>query len=472
MKPLKAKHTAAVMAVLVGLALAWEIAALGFGSEATISELVWDLSQNTVFVFAVAFVCGHWFFPKGKCVNGRAPHRRETPAPAFLAVALSGALAAGCGLLPPINPPRPNPTPTPTPPPDWSCPLASPWCHELVPPAACSTVEQPCVHNPTQDPNHCELAPACPTEPTPPDPPEPPPATECAPVLDPGLSGPPADDELWTKAVDQTLESGFKNSVWQAVAQAKLACPSAWVGDCMAQGPSGIDRGYLLIAKELQKAGIAASQAKYSWGKIQDHLWVRRAPGSLDWNATKLFFYGNGCLITGDGAFTVHGWYTFVGSDPTPPPDPEPPPAGALRVEDVPKFDRFNDLHWLNGWFDATGLVYNGATRSWPTPAHPEGKEHVGYCDAQGFVNRLHCPAAGEGTEERLPRECIAASGKHCEQGGKPLWMGLDGAGNPMPNGVQPHPDNIFKSRCANGAAALKVCTADGAVCSKPASCS
>ena len=64
-----------------------------------------------------------------------------------------------------------------------------------------------------------------------------------------------------------------------------------------------------------------------------DHLWVVRAPNSKDWNATKLFNYGTGCLITADGAFTVHGWYTYTGGTPT----PEPPPVAGCSSPLPPK---------------------------------------------------------------------------------------------------------------------------------------
>lgn len=332
MAPLKPRHTAIAMVTLLGLAVAWEVLTLGLGDRATISEWVWSLTSNPLVPFVAGFLMGHWFFPKSRCVHcGRLPYRRDVPVAFFLALALVGSLA-GCGFLPPINQPGPGPAPTPTPtPPPAACMPGVPWCSDVG--QECSSTDKPCKHNPTQDPAHCELAPACPEEPRPPDPP---PATDCAPVLDPGLSAPPNDDAAWPKAVDQTTPSEFKREVWKAVQRAKQACPAAWVGDCMAAGPSAIDRGYLLIAEELQEAGIAASQAKASSGKIADHLYVRRAPTSLDWNATKLFSYGNGCLITGDGAFTAHGWYTYTGSD-QPPPPTDPPPAGGCTAPLPPK---------------------------------------------------------------------------------------------------------------------------------------
>lgn len=149
------------------------------------------------------------------------------------------------------------------------------------------------------------------------------PTSDCAPALDPGLSAPVAPDSAWSYAADQTADGTWKQSVWNAAIRARAACPEAWNGYCMAAGPSAIDHGYRLIAKQLQLVDIAASQAVVG-GETKDHLWVRRSPSSNDWNGTKLFFYGNGCLITGDGAFTVHGWYTYAGGTTPPPVEPSP----------------------------------------------------------------------------------------------------------------------------------------------------
>jgi len=231
----------------------------------------------------------------------------------IVALAIAGWMPA-CG---PIKPPGP-----PTPPPPEEPATPSPVCE---PPGLVTG----CWHQPPGEP--WQFIP--PTT-------LPQPSGDCSPTLDSKLGAPANDDANWRLAADQSTSNGFKQAVWQAVDQAKAACPAAWAGDCMKAGVSGIDHGYLLIAKELQKSGWSVSQAKDSDGKVYDHLYVRRAPGTFDWNATKLFYYGNGCLITGDGAFTVHGWYTFVGSDPTPPPvEPPPvsPPAGACSDPLPPK---------------------------------------------------------------------------------------------------------------------------------------
>ena len=55
------------------------------------------------------------------------------------------------------------------PPPPPECLPGIPWCHEVD--QSCSLPDKPCKHNPSSDPNHCELAPDC--EAPPPPPPDP-----------------------------------------------------------------------------------------------------------------------------------------------------------------------------------------------------------------------------------------------------------------------------------------------------------
>lgn len=79
---LTAKHTQVFMLVAVGLCLLYEVASLFMGQQATISELVWNASENTVFVFAVGFLMGHWFFPKSRCAwCGQYPFRKGSALP-------------------------------------------------------------------------------------------------------------------------------------------------------------------------------------------------------------------------------------------------------------------------------------------------------------------------------------------------------------------------------------------------------
>lgn len=292
------------------------------------------------------------------------------------AVVLAASMAA-CGVsLPPINPPN-KPTPPPAP---AECMADVPWCHEAG--LTCSTAERPCKHNPTSDPNHCELAPTCGGE----QPPQPP-ATRCQPALDAAHSAPVAEDGEWPLAADQSVDSAWKQAVFGAVREAQAMCPAAWSGDCLSGGAADIDHGYLLISKALQSAGVDASQGRTPSGEVKDHLWVRRSPGSADWNATKLFFYGNGCLITGDGAFTAHGWYTYGGAAPTPPPQP-PPVTGTCPVGPCP------ELTWTEATLpDGWGRDEIGRARM-----HFNSSVYVGRCEDNTLLvtrNEPYCASIG-----------------------------------------------------------------------------
>lgn len=84
---------------------------------------------------------------------------------------LIASLSLSCGGGIPIPQPPPEPPPEPEP-----CLPEIAWCSDVG--QTCSSEVSPCKHNPTQDPNHCELAPTCPVEPEPPEPP-PPDTNEC-----------------------------------------------------------------------------------------------------------------------------------------------------------------------------------------------------------------------------------------------------------------------------------------------------
>lgn len=78
------------------------------------------------------------------------------------------ALIPGCPQPGPGPAPSPTPVPSPTAPPVTQCAelqaeTGFPFCHETDPPMTCGD----CLHNPTTDPMHCEVAAPCPT-PTPP----------------------------------------------------------------------------------------------------------------------------------------------------------------------------------------------------------------------------------------------------------------------------------------------------------------
>lgn len=84
MRRLRASDTGRVMVGLIGLALIYEVMTLAHGDQATISEWVWTMSTNPLFLFAAAFQLGHWFYPKGSCAHcGSKPTAATAESMAF-----------------------------------------------------------------------------------------------------------------------------------------------------------------------------------------------------------------------------------------------------------------------------------------------------------------------------------------------------------------------------------------------------
>jgi hypothetical protein len=73
---LTARHTRWVLLAAGALLLTYEFMTLGMGQNATISETVWALTVSTPLVpFGSGVLMGHFFFPKGTCVNcGHRPY--------------------------------------------------------------------------------------------------------------------------------------------------------------------------------------------------------------------------------------------------------------------------------------------------------------------------------------------------------------------------------------------------------------
>jgi hypothetical protein len=72
------KWTKMFIGALVVLAFGWEFYALIELDHATISEMVWNMSNATPLVpFLFGGLMGHFFFPKGVCVHcGKRPWAR------------------------------------------------------------------------------------------------------------------------------------------------------------------------------------------------------------------------------------------------------------------------------------------------------------------------------------------------------------------------------------------------------------
>lgn len=288
-----------------------------------------------------------------------------------------------------------------------------PWCSDVG--LTCGE----CKHNPTQDPNHCEKAPTCPVE----EPPTPP-VSQCNPILQANMIAPPNADENWNVSGSQDLPQLFRDAVWTAVRGAQSACPEAWNADCLVNGEAGIDHGYLLIVDQLHKAGIKASQAQLG-DRLFDHLWVY--VDGRRWNATKLFNYGSGCLITGNGAFSAHGTYDFVGSTP-----PTPPPSTTTCP-----FAPCPDEVWTQETLPEGWSQDEVGNPRW----HINSSEYVGrYLDNTIVVtrNEPYCAATGQSPMANgvLRASCpmrLPGSGKDDEQVALERWLSggwrLDGVG-------------------------------------------
>jgi len=154
---------------------------------------------------------------------GRRRFSRAGAAPAVVLMLLAGCFGGGGG-----QPPQP-------PEPPWVCPIPAPWCDEVG--QQCSTPESPCVHNPTDDPEACELAAAC-LEPEPPPEPEPEPEPEpgddvCTTRLDgePLMGGPTShqkrvfDATPLLKNMERCRDLGFLIN-----GQPRMRCPAAQEG--------------------------------------------------------------------------------------------------------------------------------------------------------------------------------------------------------------------------------------------------
>jgi hypothetical protein len=190
-------------------------------------------------------------------------------------------------------------------------------------------------------------------------------------------------------------------------------------------GPSKIDYGYKLISKQLQLKSMAASQAVVD-GQKKDHLWIQRSSGSSDWNATKLFNYGDGCLLTSDNVFHIHGWYTYAGGGTQPPPvDPpvDPPSAGGCTAPQPPIYWTAETLPdgWDTGLIGQTRYVMTCVPHGNVVDCTVQNQRACDYCAAIGMGEaggqiRCGCPVRNEcpdtfKCEERVACEAYLTTG-------------------------------------------------------------
>lgn len=282
----------------------------------------------------------------------------------------------GCGWIPF----PPNPQPTPTPPPD-NCPLNGnpssepnyPWCHEVN--QVCSSAENPCKHNPSQDPYYCEEAfpcekPQCVLEDDcdcynihewvacevdPPDPPDPP--QECVFYND-------TDPSHW-KGWDPSQNPAQH---WEEVKKALTL-----VGNTCGQPPM---ESLARIAQLVNDQGVCARVGT-------DAVSVQRKSNKKVFEEWHVVYFGNGCKIDGPNAYKA-AW-EYLGDTPAPSLCPAPRP-------------NMNSMKFNYG--EHNGILDTTLT----TVMQCDFCKAIGLGEYNGQP-RCGCPVRPEGHPERVPCE-------------------------------------------------------------------
>jgi hypothetical protein len=254
------------------------------------------------------------------------------------------------------------------------------------------------------------------------------------------------DEELVADPTDLRRETF--SLTHDAVGRWRAKHPEKWdaSGSCLVDRGAGIDAAFAAVAAELGAVEVTAAQSIDKDGKRSDCIFVCR-PGTNRCEETHLYHSETGCVAS--SVNTIKMVYIRNGTSTV--------PTGGCSAPIPPKCDTYN-LKAHQKTNDATCLVYNGETHKW------DGSTVAGYCDAVGFVNRMHCPPRMEcdtppnpravKCEERSACEAIATSGK---PQGKPVWKS-DGTVNLS--------DNPFLATCDN-CTWLELCNADGTGCGR-----
>lgn len=331
-------------------------------------------------------------------------------------------MLAACA-WPPWNP-SPVPTPTPTPPPPvWECPLPYPSCDKTEPPQQCSSVESPCWHNPTQNPEHCEEAPKCH------EPPPPLPQPQCETFTDRGGT---------LRVLGENCDCYF-GQAWnpcgtQCAAEADLvvaACGGAIYNATVKQGTDAL--GDLTGGDPQENLKILAAKIEQQTGRECifggiEALFLLRPDGLYEENHS--VFFGNGSW-TGNGFGKFKGCHEDV--DPT-----EPPPAGECPAPH-PDLARMKfRIHEKGNHLDTT----------WTTVNQEPFCREIGMSPMADGTPRAGCPVRPEGNEERFPCEMDL-----CDQKWQCNGVPIEGwRGNPAQTNCRGH----WKTWCsADGSTAI-----------------
>ncbi|KKM64207.1 hypothetical protein LCGC14_1503690 [marine sediment metagenome] len=311
------------------------------------------------------------------------------------------------------------------PPPPWECPIDAPWCHEMDPPQACSAPDRPCVHNPTNDPEHCELAPECP-EPPPPEP-------QCADVEDAcdcfrGEAWVPCSSAECVLTGVGALVSGHHNQLGSDVNDAMVHLTGCGVGSrCVIEERP--QEWQAAVEKRLREQGLCAGQHAPHTDEIavsrgrdapMEGYHVYAGPGWDEWPEKK------GTVVWSPGADRVAYW-----------PVAAPPPAGCGSPAPPPIVKAKVKVHQREPQWTADGVfLVQGAA----------------YCANWWTDGRVRCPVRPNGHPERAACELEAV-------GGLPVWSTTKGTCWVM--------DNPYLYRCRPDAVGgtVRMCDVAGRVC-------
>lgn len=340
-------------------------------------------------------------------------------------------MGASCPKPPTTDPPDPPPEPPAV------CMPGVPWCHETG--QACSTPDAQCKHNPTSDPDHCELAEDCP--PTTPEPPVEPPGPPDHPD---DLPCPPRPGTASWSVVEPKPNAPLDKmvAVNEAIKVLRLEQPERFTsaGNCLAGWVNGqqADEFFYEVAVILTRTNVCAGQFVEDGGKRSDALGVL-ASGRDRWLEFHLINYGDGCILPVASAYKATWIDELAGSPPLPGPDPEP---GLCTDPDPRGRPAYFTLKCGQGNGTVCDSTYKVDDRAYC---------HATCSPLEPWVcfERDACPMRFEGDPERevCYDEVVAPQKWWC-----------DG------QVTDPLDENPARARCTG---IVKTCTADGATCTE-----
>lgn len=335
-----------------------------------------------------------------------------------IAVAAVVLTVVACGWNP--FPPNPGPTPTPEPTPTpWSCGLPYPGCHEVDPPQQCSAADAQCWHNPTQDPEHCEEAPAC--EAPPPELPEP----QCVVFVDRGgalrplgescdcyfghswnpCEPPPAGECRFPQGVPNSDFTQGSTSVVlgtqvNAAMERVAVCPSGT--DCNA-GPSA-DVFFDSVTADLRSTGLCAGRHNETPPGATDEIAVATECTGW-WEGYHIYNYGGGKVVWSPGAGRPKWKIDPKWCGQTPPPSgdcPLPHPDTDRMKFKTDERGNHMDTTWVTvgqpEYCHSIGMGCMPGTGEWPNctprggcPVRPEGNPERSVCEAELCGQKWEC---------------------------------------------------------------------------------